>query len=81
MKQTCTHLRNIAKEFNEKVGIVNQAVTDAFNHHKTRAAEMLSYVKEYLVARATNFKCESVISAEVGILVNSGVIYRNPLNI
>jgi len=61
---TCARLRQIAKEFNEKVGIVNQAITDAYNHHKTRAAEVLSYVKEYLVARATNFKCESVLSAE-----------------
>merc|ERR1712232_1319002 len=51
-QSTCDNFRKIAKEFNKKVGIVNQAITDAYNHHKTKAAEMLNYVKEYLVARA-----------------------------
>jgi len=61
---TCNQLRVIAQKFNEKAGAVNKAITDAFNKHKTKAGEVLSYVKEYLVANAKNFSCVSVLSTQ-----------------
>ena len=61
---TCNKLRNIATKFHEQVDIVNQAVVDAFNHHITKTAEVLAYVKEYLVDNAKDFVCKEVLPEE-----------------
>ncbi|XP_065653781.1 uncharacterized protein LOC136071909 [Hydra vulgaris] len=58
---TCNKLRGIATKFHEQVDIVNQAVVDAFNHHITKTAEVLAYVKEYLVDNAKDFVCKEVL--------------------
>ena len=60
-------MRSIAKIFHENVQVVNDAVVEAYNKHKENAQDMIKYVREYMVQRATNFKCEDVLSADVRI--------------
>lgn len=60
--ETCIRLRGIAVLFHERIGVVDEAVQSALAKHITITQDVLNYVKEYLVDRAANFKCEDVLS-------------------
>ena len=58
-------MRAIAKTFHENVQIVNQAVVAAYFQNKKTVLDTMNFVREYLVKKATNFKCEDVLTADV----------------
>ena len=49
--------------------MVDEAVTSAVKKHITNTQDILDYVKNYLVDRANNFKCEDVLTTKVSQLV------------
>jgi hypothetical protein len=59
---TCTKLRNLATLLHEKTSIVTDAVKDAIAHHKTKASEMLEYIKSYMAER---FPCDQVLTEDI----------------
>jgi len=62
--ETCAKLRNLAKIFHENVQMVNQLVSEAVQKHLSNAQDIIMYVRDQLVAKANNFKCEDVLSAD-----------------
>ncbi|XP_066929375.1 uncharacterized protein [Clytia hemisphaerica] len=62
--ETCTKLRNLAKIFHENVQMVNQLVSEAVQKHLSNAQDIIMYVRDQLIAKANNFKCEDVLSAD-----------------
>lgn len=62
--ETCTKLRNLAKIFHENVQMVNQLVSEAVQDRFNTTKDILNYVRNQLVAKANNFKCEDVLSAD-----------------
>merc|ERR1711962_820136 len=55
-------IRESASKLKEKAGEVNEAVRAAINKHLTNAQQILDAAREFLVEKATNFKCEDALS-------------------
>jgi len=60
----CDKLRAIAQKFGESATDLNNAIKEAAAKHIGKAKDILSFVQEYLVTHAKNFKCENVLPAE-----------------
>jgi len=60
--EVCEQLRESASKLKEKAGEVNEAVRAAINKHLTNAQQILDAAREFLVEKATNFKCEDALS-------------------
>ena len=65
--QRCDQLTDAASKLHEKASAVTDAVREAVKKHYTKAQEVLDYVRETLVQKATNFKCEDALGAEVSL--------------
>ena len=65
LSQVCEQLRESASKLKEKAGEVNEAVRAAINKHLTNAQQILDAAREFLVEKATNFKCEDALSEAV----------------
>ena len=58
-------MKSRAATFNENAQIINDAIVEAYFQHKENVVKQLRFVREYMVKRAANFKCEDVMSADV----------------
>ncbi|XP_057298223.1 uncharacterized protein LOC130629134 [Hydractinia symbiolongicarpus] len=61
-QKTCDNLRKVATLLHEKATTVRDAVQAAIAHHKTKASEMLTFIKEYL---AEKMPCEKVLTEKL----------------
>ena len=62
--ETCASLNAAALQLKQKVQTVNEAVVKAVQKNLQSAQEIVQFVKDTLVEKATNFKCTDVLSTE-----------------
>merc|ERR1711973_785831 len=67
--ETCAKLRNLAKIFHENVQMVNQLVSEAVQKHLSNAQDIIMYVRDQLVAKANNFKCQDLYQKTIEIML------------
>merc|ERR1719495_1463994 len=61
----CEKLEKAASLLGEKMSDINDAVRAAVKKHISKASGIISFVQEYLVDKAKNFKCENVLNEEL----------------
>merc|ERR1712178_60413 len=61
----CTQLREAAKQLKEKAGTIDHIIREAVAKKITEAKALVKEIREKLVAKAKDFKCEDVLTGEM----------------
>ena len=73
--QACKKLVEATKQLNEQTILIKEAIMAAFLKHSSTVKDVLNNVKEYLLEKATNFKCNDVMTQQVGNYNNMNVCF------
>jgi len=64
-EKLCTQLREAAKKLKERAGTIDQIIREAVAKKITEAKALVKEIREQLVAKAKDFKCEDVLTGEM----------------
>lgn len=73
--QACKNIESAMDKFHEQRSLLKEAIMSVALKNYNNTKDMLQAVKEYIISKVVNFKCENFLPAAVSIRATVGIVF------